>query len=253
VKGRPLSPKTVATTAGVLSVALGDAVRLKLLAHNVAGDARLPSRTTVEMSAWTDADAERFLNHVRDNRLFPMWRLVLSTGMRRGELCGLRWRDVDLKAGIVEIVSTRVVADVVVTGEPKTKAGSRVVSLDATTVAAISAWRKKQAEERLLAGAGWRDHGLVFVDPQGVPPHPETVTRWWREAIARAGVPAIRLHDARHTAATLMLRAGVPVKVVSQRPGHADVAVTMRIYQHVTAQHDQNAADVIGKLLGAEM
>lgn len=157
-------------------------------------------------------------------------------GMRRGELCGLRWRDVDLLLGVVTIARTRVVADTVLESVPKTRAGERKLALDDDTLAAIQAWRRNQAEERLRMGSGWRDHGLVFVDEAGEPPHPETISRWWREAVARAGVPAIRLHDARHTAATVMLRAGVPVKVVSQRLGHADVAVTMRVYQHVTAQ-----------------
>jgi integrase len=106
--------------------------------------------------------------------------------------------------------------------------------------------------ERLAAGPAWQDYGLVFVDELGVPPHPETITRWWREAVARARLPAIRLHDARHTAATMLLRAGVPVKVVAQRLGHADVTVTMRVYQHVTAQDDQAAADALGQALGGD-
>ena len=139
------------------------------------------------------------------------------------------------------------------TGEPKARAGIRLVSLDRETVVALSAWRRGQAEERLAAGAGWSDSGLVFVDEFGVPPHPETITRWWREAVARAGLPAIRLDDARHTAATVMLRAGVPVKVVSQRLGHADVAVTMRVYQHVMAQDDRAAADALGRGLAGEL
>jgi len=250
VKGRPLSPKTVANTAGVLSAALGDAVRLRLLPHNVASDARLPSRRRQEMHAWTEQEAGRFLASVAADRLFPLWRLALATGMRRGELCGLRWRDVDLEARTITVASTRVVAGRVEIGEPKTKAGHRIISIDAGTASVLSAWRKRQAEERLLVGAGWRDHGLVFVDPVGEPPHPETVTRWWREAVAKAEVPPIRLHDARHTAATIMLRSGVPVKVVTQRLGHADVAVTMRVYQHVTAQDDATAADVLGRALG---
>ena len=248
--GQPLSAKTVANTAGVLSMALGDAVRLKLLRHNPTADARLPRRERREMAAWTEAEASGFLDAVRDERLYPLWRLVLATGLRRGELCGLRWSDVDVDAARLEVATTRVVAEEVVTGAPKTKAGARLVALDAGTVAALAVWRRRQAEERLAAGPAWTDHGVVFVDELGVPPHPETMTRWWNETVARAGVRRIRLHDARHTAATLALRAGVPLKVVTQRLGHADVAVTMRVYQHVTAQDDQAAADALGRALG---
>ncbi len=250
--GASLSAKTVANTAGVISTALADAVRLKLVPHNVATDAKLPRRAQREMNAWSEEEASAFLESVAADRLFPLWRLALATGMRRGELAGLRWRDVNLATGTVTVASTRVVADVVVTGEPKTRAGARVVALDRETTATLVAWRKRQAEERLLVGAGWQDHGLVFVDQLGVPPHPETITRWWREAVARSGLPTIRLHDARHTAATVLLRAGVPVKVVAQRLGHADVAVTMRVYQHVTAQDDQAAADAAGRALGGD-
>jgi integrase len=248
--GAPLSPKTVANVAGILSVALGDAVRLKMLRYNPATDARLPRRERREMAAWTEAEASTFLASVADHRLHPMWRLVLATGLRRGEVCGLRWRDLDLDAGTLEVVETRVVAAEVVTGAPKTKAGSRIIALDAGTVAAMLAWRKVQATERLAAGPAWTDHGLVFVDELGSPPHPETVTRWWNEALEATRSRRIRLHDARHTAATMALRAGVPVKVVTQRLGHADVAVTMRVYQHVTAQDDRAAADALGRALG---
>ncbi len=250
--GGPLAAKTVANTAGLLSIALADAVRLKVIPHNPSADARLPRRPRREMRAWTESEAAAFLVSVSSDRLFPLWRLALATGLRTGELCGLRWKDVDLAAGTISVASTRVVADAVVTSEPKTKAGTRVVSLDRETAVALSSWRRRQAEERLATGGGWIDSGLVLVDETGVPPHPETITRWWREAVARAGLPPIRLHDARHTAATVMLRAGVPVKVVSQRLGHADVAVTMRVYQHVTAQDDRAAADALGRALAGE-
>jgi len=248
--GGRLSAKTVANIAGVLSAALSDAVRLKLLRHNPTADARLPRREAREMTAWTEGEASSFLDSVRGERLYPLWRLVLATGLRRGELCGLRWSDVDLESGRLEVAITRVVAEEVVIGSPKTKAGARLVALDAGTVAALAAWRQRQAEERLAAGPAWTDHGVVFVDELGVPPHPETITRWWNEAVTRTAVRRIRLHDARHTAATLALRAGVPLKVVTQRLGHADVAVTMRVYQHVTAQDDRAAAEALGRALG---
>ncbi len=248
--GRSLSAKTVANAGGVLSIAMGDAVRLGVLRSNPTAAARLPRRERVEMAAWSADEAAAFLVAAAEHRLAPVWRLVLATGLRRGELCGLRWRDVDLGAGTVEIVQTRVVADRVEIGPPKTKAGARVISLDGGTVEALRAWRARQAGERLAVGAGWVDVGLVLVDEIGRPPHPENVTRWWREAIEATGVRSIRLHDARHSAATMALRAGVPVKVVTQRLGHADVAVTMRVYQHVTAQDDRAAADVLGRALG---
>jgi integrase len=250
--GKPLSPKTVANTAGVLSIALSDAVRLKVLSHSPATSARLPRRQQPEMQAWSEDEASAFLAAMADDRLYPLWRVALTTGLRRGELAGLRWSDVDMTGGSLTVASTRVVAEGVVTGEPKTRAGCRVVALDRETLSALSAWRRRLAAERLAAGPGWQDVGLVFVDELGLPPHPETITRWWREAVDRAGLARIRLHDARHTAATMLLRAGVPVKVVAQRLGHADVAVTMRIYQHVTAQDDRSAADVLGRALSLD-
>lgn len=252
--GAPLSAKTVANTAGVLAVALSDAVRWKLIPQNPASDARLPRREHREMRAWTEAQASEFLQATAEERMWPIWRLVIATGLRRGELCGLRWSDIDDDAGVLSVARNRVATGRdVIEGEPKTRAGVRRVSLDANTRMALRRWGAQVAEERLRAGEAYQDHGLVVADELGVPPHPETLTRWWREAVKRAGLPAIRLHDARHTAATMMLRAGVPVKVVSQRLGHADVAVTMRVYQHVTEQDDQAAADAVGRALGGEM
>lgn len=251
-KGQGLSAKTVANTAGVLSIALSDAVRLKLLRHNPAAEARLPRREHREMTAWTEEETAAFLTAIADERLYPLWRLVLTTGLRRGELCGLRWRDVDLTDGTLEVVQSRVVADEVVTGAPKTRAGSRLIALEPDTISALNAWRIRQLEERLAAGSAWTDHGLVFVDELGEPPHPETITRWWREAIVSTGARPIRLHDARHTSATISLRLGVNPKVLAQRLGHADVAVTMRVYQHVTAHDDRAAADALGAALRAK-
>jgi integrase len=245
-----LSPKTVTNVAGVLSVALGEAVRWNLISRNPAKDAKTPRLRRPEMNAWTEQEAQVFLASVRSDRLFPLWRLALVTGLRRGELCGLRWSDLDLESGVLGVANTRVQARLVVEGPPKTESSRRSIALDRETVSVLRSWRATLASERLRAGEAWLDSGYVFVDELGHPPHPETVSRWWREAIGRAGVKPIRLHDARHTAATLLLRSRVPLKVVSQRLGHADVAITMRVYQHVTLADDQDAADTLAAALG---
>jgi integrase len=248
--GRSLSPKTVSNAAGVLAAALSDAVRLRAIRASPCSEARLPRRDRPEMNAWTAEEAREFLAAVKDHRLAPIWRLFLSTGLRRGEACGLRWQDVDLANATLSVVETRVVADRVEVGPPKTRAGTRTIALDGGTVEALRAWRARQATERLAAGPAWRDLGLVVVDELGRAPHPENVTRWWRDAIALTGARAIRLHDCRHSAASMALRAGTPVKVVSQRLGHSHIGVTLALYTHVTPQDDRDVADTVGRVLG---
>jgi integrase len=246
-----LSAKTVRNAAGILSKALADAVKWRLLPHNPARDAELPRNEAPEMQAWTGTETRTFLAHVESSRLAPLWRLALATGMRRGELLGLQWRDVDLAAGVLAVARARVMAGIVTEGRPKTKAGVRRVAIDPATMVALRAWKRAQTEERLHAGPAWSDTGYVFTNELGEPLHPLAVTRAWSRAVMTAGVPLIRLHDARHTAATLMLAAGAPVKLVSQRLGHADIAVTLRVYTHVTAQDDEEAANALGAVLDA--
>ena len=208
-----LSAKTVANTAGVLSVALGDAVRLGKLRHNPASSARLPRRERREMAAWTEDEASTFLAAVVDERLYPLWRLVLATGLRRGELCGLRWRDRRPVRGHGRGRSSTVSSPTSPSSpeQPKTRAGARVVALDADTVTALAgvaattgrrAARRRAGMERSRPGVRRRARRAA-ASRDG---HP-VVARGGRSGRRSA---AIRLHDARHTAATLVLRAGVP-------------------------------------------
>ncbi|HSS11131.1 MAG TPA: tyrosine-type recombinase/integrase, partial [Acidimicrobiales bacterium] len=145
---------------------------------------------------------------------------MLTTGLRRAEVAGLRWTDVDLGAGVISVQSTRVVVDFeVVVSEPKTAKGRRSVALDRLTVQALRAHQKAQLSERLRAGPLWQDSGFVLVREDGVPYHPERITMMFKRNVAQAGLPAIRLHDLRHTAATLALAAGVHPKIVQERLG----------------------------------
>jgi integrase len=243
--GSGLSTKTVRNVAGLLHKAFRDAVRWRLIAHNPATEAEPPRRVVAEMRYWTPEQLRRFLGHVADDRFYAVWLLAATTGMRRGELLGLRWSDVNLTARQVRVVNTRVLAGAVVAdGSPKTERGRRVIALDAATVAALRVFRKAQIAERLALGLAWDADGYVAAHPDSTPVYPKTFTQWFRAHCAAAGVPPIRLHDMRHTYATIAIGvARVPIKVVSQRLGHANVNITMGTYAHVLPGDDEAAAD----------
>jgi integrase len=235
---------------GVLHAALRDAVRWGYLSRNVAAGADLPKPMTPEMHVWNPEQLGVFLEHVRGDPLYAAWMLFATTGMRRGEVAGLRWSDVDLDAGRVSPRRPRVLVDYEVhVSEPKTAKGRRSLALDPATVAALREHRTRQLEQRLAVGPRWQDSGLVFTWPDGRPIHPERFTRWFEQHARAAGLPRIRLHDVRHSYATAALSAGVPAKVVSERLGHANIAITMDTYSHVLPGLDAQAADTVARLI----
>jgi integrase len=245
-----LSVKSVKNIHGALHPALKDAVRWGYVARNVADAADPPKVVTPEMQVWSPAQLRTFLTHVRDDRLYAAWMLFATTGMRRGEIAGLRWVDVDLAAGRVTPRKPRVEVNYKVhVSEPKTAKGKRSLALDPATAAALREHRARQAEERLIVGPGWQDSGLVFTWGDGRPLHPERFSRWFERLAREAGLPKIRLHDVRHSYATAALAAGVPAKVVSERLGHANIAITMDTYSHVLPGMDERAASVVARLI----
>jgi integrase len=253
--GRPLAPKTVQYCHGVLRRALEDAVLDGLLADNPARTARPPKHAPDlddlddDLQVWTSEEAARFLAFVDDHRWRALWHLALGTGARRGELLGLRWVDVDLEVAQVRIRRSLSVID----GVPRllgTKTSrSRRLSIAPSVVEALARHREEQAQQR-AATAVWEDRwGLVFTGPDGSPIDPYRVTVEFRELVRRAPVPVIRLHDLRHTNATLLLSANVPIKVVSERLGHTTIAMTMDVYGHVLPAMDADAAARFDDLL----
>jgi integrase len=244
-----LAAKTVRNTHTVLRRALADAERLDLVVRNAAAAARPPSVRRKEQETWTPEELSRFLASVADHRLFAAFVLSATTGMRRGELMGLRWRDVDLDAGRLSIVSTiTTVNGRAVESSTKTNKSRRRISLDAGTIEVLRAHQDRQSAEREHAGKSWTASGLVFTREDGTALHPDRFSHLFVRLSRKAGLPPIRLHDLRHTYATLALEAGVHPKIVSERLGHATTGITLDLYSHVAPSMDQQAAETIAGL-----
>jgi integrase len=213
-----LSPKMVRHVHTLLRKAFSDAVRWGSLARNPADRAEPPRPRTPEMKVWDVAQLRKFLDQVAGDRLAPVWLLMATTGMRRGEVMGLRWADVDLEAGRVSIVQTHVIVNrKIIVSEPKTLKGRRSIALDGSTVAALRQFRRRQLEERLAFGATWKDSGLVVAWEDGTSINPRSLSSAFTRHARAAELPVIRLHDLRHSYATAALTAGIPAKIVSER------------------------------------
>jgi integrase len=199
---------------------------------------------------WDPEQVARFLDFTVSDRLACLWRFVLLRGFRRGEICGLADADVDTaRAAVTVNVAIVQVRGRLVWGRPKSKAGKRVVALDKGSVAAVKAHRTLRKRERLTAGAAWEDSARMFTDELGRALHPEYVSRRFRELAEAAGLPVIKFHAARHTAATLALEAGIDIKIVSEELGHSTTTITRDLYQHVRHQVHVDSAEKVVELL----
>ena len=248
-----LSPATVRRVHAMLHKAFADAVKWNRLVRNPAAAADPPKQSTAgqaDMATWSPAELRTFLAHVASDRLAPLWTVLAMTGVRRGEAVGLRWADVDLDAGRIAIRQTLVAVGYHVEySTPKTKKGRRSVALDAGTVATLRSWKAVQNSERLAWGPAWTDTGLVFTREDGEALHPDRVTKMFDTHVHNANLPRIRLHDLRHTHATLALAAGVHPKVVSERLGHSTVSLTLDVYSHSIPALQEDAATVVAALV----
>ncbi len=252
-RGQGLKPKTVKNVHTLIHRALEDAVDQGLVTRNVAAlrSARPPKLERVERAVWSPEDLRSFLKAMEADRLAALWLLLATTGLRRSEALGLPWRAIDLESGQLTIVQKLVT----IAGKPairlgtKSPAGRRSIALDPATVAALKAHHERQLEERRARGGAWQDHGLVFTREDGTPLRPTQLTRMFARLVRAVGLPNLTLHGLRHTYATASLQAGVDVKVVSQRLGHANTAITSDLYQHVLKAMDAKAANAVARLI----
>jgi integrase len=199
---------------------------------------------------WTPAQLGEFLDTAHDDRLYALWHLIAHCGLRRGEAAGLEWTEVDLDNARVQVRRQRtVIGRQVVEGTTKSGAGERVIALDAGTVTVLRAHRKAQLQERMAWGEAWQDTGKMFAKEDGAALHPEYISDRFRTLIAEAGLPPVRLHDLRHGAASLLLAAGVPMKVVSEVLGHSMMSLTADTYSSVFAEVAAEAAEAAAALV----
>jgi integrase len=242
-KGEALSARSVSHVHKLMHRALRDAVKWGKLRSNPAEHADPPSPTRREMRAWTAEQARTFLASVEEDRLRACWHLALATGMRRGELCGLRWSDID--GDRLAVGRSRTVAGYTVTEREPKSGRTRTVALDPGTVAELRSHRTRQLEERLAWGAAWTDSGYVFTRENGEPLHPHSLSQFFETRVAATKLPPLSLHGTRHTHATLGLAAGVSPRVMQERLGHSSVAITLDLYTHpADDQHADAAARV---------
>ncbi|MCW2687385.1 MAG: hypothetical protein QOH69_277 [Actinomycetota bacterium] len=231
--------------------ALVDAVAWKYINDNPASHVKPPKRARTRRQVWSTEEIRTFLASVRRDRFAALFLLELTTGIRRGQVCGLRWDSVDLDAGEITVHDNRVV----VGGRAHDKAGGKTenadqtIAIDRATIAALPNWRKVQDREREFYGTDYHPGDYVFTFPDGRPPHPDTIRKRFERLAAAAGLSRITFHDLRDSYATGALKAGVSPKVVSDRIGHANVGFFLQTYAHVLKNDDREAAEQAASFL----
>jgi integrase len=246
-----LSPATIRQVHRITSRALKVAVQRGRIRHNVATLVELPPVIQHEIEPLTVAQARAVLATARGRRNAARWSVALAMGLRQGEALGLTWEAIDLDAGTITVRQAlqRKPGGGLVMVPPKSRAGRRVIPMPAPLTEALRVQKVSQAAERLAAGPAWTDVGMVFATPFGKPVDPRNDYREWRQLLRDAGVPPARLHDARHTAATLLLTQGVPARVVMEILGHSQISLTLGTYTHVVPELARDAANRMGDAL----
>jgi integrase len=247
-----LSPRTVQYIRAVLRSALTRAVKWEMATRNAAALAQGPRLDHHEVTPLSPERARALIAASDSERLGAMFVLALHTGLRLGELSGLRWADVDLEEGLLQVrFQLQRIEGTLQLVEPKTRRSRRTVYLSREAVASLAGHRERQSGEREQAGAGPWEHDLVFTNANGSPLDKKHVHRGFMKVLKRAGLPKMRFHDLRHTCASLLLAQNVHPKVVQELLGHSQISVTLDIYSHVMPTARRQAADVLDDVLRA--
>ncbi|PED86678.1 site-specific integrase [Bacillus cereus] len=240
---------TIEKIIKIIRNSLEHAIDLELITKNVAAKTKLPKADKEELVVWSEQEVQLFLEAAQESRYSIVFHMALVTGMRQGELLGLRWKDVDLEKGHLTISQTLSHDGKTFLLGGKTKSSLRKILLPASTVAKLKKHRAVVLKEKLSQGEEYQDNDLVMCTPSGTPINPANVRRSLNDLIKKAVVPKIRFHDLRHTHATLLLVKGVNVKVISERLGHSNIKITLDTYSHVLPTMQEDAVNKIEEIL----
>ncbi|MEH7445189.1 site-specific integrase [Bacillus sp. JJ1122] len=244
-----LSSATVKKAIEIVRNSLEYALDFEFINKNPATKVKLPKRNKKEMIVWNEDEVNQFFRTGKDDPLFIVFFLALMTGMRQGEILGLRWQDIDLEKGLLRIKQTLSHDGKTFISGAKTQSSLRTINLSYQTLNILKKTRNSIAKIKLSMGSIYQDYDLVACCQHGTPLNPANVRRTFKKLIKLAGLPDIRFHDLRHTHATLLLSQGVNVKVISERLGHSNIKVTLDTYSHVLPTMQEEVVRKLDQLI----
>jgi integrase len=237
----------------VIRIALNEAMRQDLVHRNVAALVKAPSVSGFEGTALDAGEAMRFLEQVKTDRLDALYGVAIALGLRQSEAFGLRWHDIDIDVGTLTVRhQLRMVQGKPTWVESKSRRSRRTIPLPAPLLAMLRRHRTRQKEERLMAGARWNDYELVFCTPIGTPLDDSNVRKQFAGHLEAAGLPRIRYHDLRHSAASLLPARGVDQRTVMEILWHSRIATTVNVYTHIASASMRDATDRLSDLFGSD-
>lgn len=252
VGNRRLSPKTIQDHHRVISAILNTAIKWELIDRNVASGATPPKPPAKDIEYLDETQAKQLIQLLADEpiKYRTMIILLIYTGLRRGELNGLEWKDVDLTARTLTVARSSVYSGQTYTKDPKTRSGKRKLTLSNTACRLLLEYKAWQDERKQELGDQWQEHDRLFTKWNGEPIHPQTISDWFRKFLNKhPELPRVRLHSLRHSNATMMIAEGVDIRTVSNRLGHAQTSTTLNIYSHALQSRDAAAADCLDNAL----
>lgn len=245
---KQLKPATIKKIVTILKTAFNDAVKWELIHKNPAQYVKLPKITKEELEVWNRQQIQHFLSIAKGNRYYIVFYLAIMTGMRQGEILGLRWKDINLEEKRLFVYQTLSSDGKTFLQGGKTDYSRRSIRLSDDTIKTLKAHHRLVMSERLREGSNYRDLGLVCCTEKGTQTNPSNIRRLMKRFVDVSCVPNLTFHQLRHTHATLLLQNGVNIKAVSQRLGHADVRVTLDIYSHVTKSMEDGIAEKLDSM-----